>query len=146
MSKKKQMPPKRNHTKLILILLAIVAVAIVGSIVGVQIYNHADHGKVMGDSTVSDYNTAITKAARAYNYITQQEFILIDTVSKELGKNTDVTFRVYQIPEGSDWTAWQGWKVSDGPANFPAEYVGNGTARLLYDSLDKIVINVAYFK
>lgn len=145
---KKSLKPQssRNRYRLTLIVLGIVAVLIVGTMIGVQIYNHADHGKVMGNTTVSDYNTAITKAARSYGSITQQEFILIDTVSKELGQHTTVTFRVYQLPEGADWTAYQGWKVSDVPADFVPEYIANGQARLMYNSLDKLIIDVAYFK
>lgn len=132
--------------RLPLILIGIVAVLIVGTVIGVQIYNHADHGKMMGDATVANYNTAITKAARSYSKITDREFILIDTVSKGTGQHTLVSFRVYQLPEGADWSAYQGWKVSDVPADFAPEYVANGQAQLMYDSLDKIVVDVAYFK
>ena len=132
--------------KLLVILLCCVAALLVVAVVGIHIYNNADHGKTMNDATVTDYNVAITEAARSYGSIGEQEFILIDTVSKELGKNTDITFRVYQLPDGGDWTAYQNYKVSDVPSDFAPDYVGHGTARLLEGSLEKIVVNVMYVK
>lgn len=135
-----------KKTRIYILIIALILLALTGFLVGRYIYNHIDHGKTLSDASIADYNVAITEAARSYGSIGKNEFILIDTVSKELGKNTDITFRVYQLPDGEDWTAYHGWKVSDVPAGFAPDYMGRGTARLLQGSLEKIVVNVMYVK
>jgi len=136
----------RKKNKLLLIVLVVIAVLAAAGAAAWIGYNNMDHSAILGDENVARYNSAITASARAYNSIRPDEFVLIDTVSKELGGNTNITFRVYKLPEGATFTDYQHLRVQDVPANFVPEYVGNGTARLMEGSLERIIVSVTYYK
>ncbi len=136
----------RKKSKILLIIFLIVAVLAAAGAAAWISYNNMDHSAILGDENVARYNGAITASARAYNSIRPDEFVLIDTVSKELGGNTNATFRVYKLPEGAKFTDYQYLRVQDVPANFAPEYVGSGTARLMEGSLERIIVSITYYK
>ena len=136
----------KKKQKLLLIALAVVAVLSVAAVIFVLSYDHIDHGTTLSKSEISQYNIAITAAARSYKAITSSEIVIIDTVSKELGGHTEITFRVYQLPEGKTDAAYMELRVSDLPADFAPDHLGNGTARLVNGSKERIIVNVTYHK
>ena len=135
---------KKN--KKLLIVLAIIALLSIAAVATVLVYDRVDHSGLIGKSEVSQYNTAITATARGYSSIATDEFVIIDTVSKELDGHTNITFRVYKLPEGDLVSKYASLKVGDLPADFAPDYVGNGKAQLVNGSLTKIIITVTYFK
>ena len=132
--------------KPLLIFLAVVAVLCVAAVAARAGYNHIDHGKLMNKETIVQYNNAITTMAQRYNSISAEEFILIDTVQKQHGDHTTVTFHIYRLPEGHAVSTYAHLRVRDIPADFAPERMGEGTATLLGDSLDRILVTVAYSK
>ena len=132
--------------KPLLIFLAVVAVLCVAAVAALVGYNRIDHSRLMNKEKVIQYNNAITTMARGYNSIAAEEFILIDTVHKEQGGHTKVTFQVYRLPEGHAVSTYAHLRMRDVPADFAPEYMGSGTATLLNDSLDRILVTVAYAK
>lgn len=132
--------------KPLLILLAVVAALCVAAVAAQMGYNRIDHSKLMNKEAIIRYNNAITTMARGYNSIAAEEFILIDTVHKQQGDHTTVTFRVYRLPEGHAVSTYAHLRVRDVPADFAPELMGEGTATLLGDSLDRILVTVAYSK
>lgn len=135
-----------SKKKALLIVLAVVALLCVAGVVALFVYDRVDHSVAMGAGDVIQYNNAITAAARGYNAISSDEFVLLETVKKESSGHTEVTFRVYKLPEGKQLSDYLGLKVSDVPENFAPEYMGTGTARLVKGSLTNIVVNVTYYK
>jgi len=136
----------RKKNKNLMIILAVTAVI---CLIGVAImigYDHVDHSNLLSDKDTALYNSAITASGRAYGSLRSDEFVLIETVSKQLGDDTVVTFRVYKLPEGAKFADYQDLKVSDLPADFAPEYMGSGTARLLGGALEKAVVSVTYYK
>ena len=136
----------KQKNKILLAVLAVVAVLCVGGVAVLLSYGSVDHSKFMSKTQVTEYNTAITAAARGYNSITKEEFVLIDTVSKTMGSHTEVTYRVYRLPEGKQLSDYLSLTAGDVPADFAPEHVGNGTARLVNGTLDRIIVTIAYFK
>ena len=136
----------RKKSKTLLIFLAVVAVLCLAAVAAMFGYSRIDHSKLMNKETIIQYNNAITTMARGYNSITTEEFILIDTVHKEQGGHTKVTFQIYRLPKGHVVSTYAHLRVRDLPADFAPEHMGTGTATLLDDSLDRILITVAYSK
>lgn len=132
--------------KCILILLAVALLAVGVVLIGFYAYNHADHAKNLEETEIAAYNTAITAAARKAGSIRDDEFILIDTISKEVGGNTNISIRVYKLPDGAKQADYMGLRVSDLPEDFGPEFMARGTARLIDDSMDRIVVTVNYVR
>jgi hypothetical protein len=100
----------------------------------------------MTDDRIREYNTSITLAARKAGKITQQDFILIETITEGKDGHEDVTLRIYRVAEGQDADAYRNLRVSDLPEDFGPEHMGNGTARLLNGSLESIVLNLNFIR
>lgn len=95
---------------------------------------------------IEEYNTSITQAARKAGKITQQDFVLVDTITEGKDGHEDVTLRVYRVAEGEDADDYMHLQVSDLPADFAPEYMGSGTARLLNGSLESVVLDLNFIR
>lgn len=137
---------KHNHRKMLLI--GGIALAAVMIMAGVLLGWHLLAGQEpsLEGAQIAEYNAAITAVARKGNKIGSNDFILIDQLSKGKDGHTDVTIRVYRLPEGADQADYMHLQVGDLPESFGPEYMGHGTARLLNGSLSSIVLNVTYIR
>ena len=136
----------KSGQKWLVTALVLVGVLLVGALIGLAIYNHANHAIFMKEAQVKAYNQAITNQARANGTIAKDEFVLIEDVSKDAGGHTNVTVRVYKVQEGAQESDFLHLRYSQLPDHAPLLYMANGTARLLNDSLDQIVITVKYVR
>ena len=136
---------KRGQKWLMIALLA-VGILLVGAMAGLAIYNNANHAIFMNDHQVQAYNQAITNQARANGTIAKDEFVLIDDVSKDAGGHTNVSVRVYKAQDSAQEGDFLHLRYSQLAEDAPLLYMANGTARLLNDSLDQIVITVKYVR
>lgn len=136
----------RKHLKVPILILLVAVIAIGSVFLGRYIYNHADHAAGLDTPEIADYNTAITAAARKAGKIGADEFVIIDTITKTAGGNTDIAIHVYRLPDGGTDADYTGLRVSDLPEDFVPELMATGTARLIKDSLDAIYVSVVYLK
>lgn len=136
----------KKRTIFICVAAAVLLLALAGVLIGRYIYNNKDHAADLQQAEIAEYNAAITAAARRAGSIGEQEFVLIDTISKQAGGHTDITIRVYQLPDGARQEEYMNLRVSDLPVDFAPAYMAHGTARLLEDSLQRIVVSVAYVR
>ena len=135
---------KKNKARLV--MLAVVAALCVVAVVVLLSYDHIDHSHYINKQEILQYNSAINTAARRYNSIAADEFVLIDQVHKTLNGNTTITFRVYRLPEGTELSAFTHMLASGLPSGLTLEEMGTGMATLPNGSLDRIGITVTYSK
>ncbi len=122
--------------KIIIILSVILVVALVATGVGIYayIYGQQDHADAMDSDDRYEYNYILTLFGRNNSLSGDDEVLVLESVDKTLGGDTEATFKIYRYEKESDLSAALKMTVEEIAENGAYEYVGYGTVTLVDDS------------
>ena len=142
MSKKtqaKQAQKKQNLKKklIIIISVAVVLVAIAAVVYGIYAknYNNRDYAAEMSSEEVYQYNYMLTVFGRNANRIGNQDVLVIETMTKELGGDTLITFHIFRYTKEADLEDALKMDLSQISADSRFECVGDGTVTMIDDKV-----------
>lgn len=128
--------------KLIWIIAILVCVAVVaGAGIGIyaHFYNNQNHADNLNNQQLRDYNHLLTAFGRNNKLIANDEVLVLDTVTKNLGGDTEASFLIYRYKNESDLTAALQMTPEQIAENDAYEFMGNGTVTLLDDKFSGMV-------
>ncbi len=132
-----------------IIALALLFCIGAGCVGGYWIYNYNTTNQaswLSADDTFS-YNDAATQRARSAGLIGEDEILVLNKVSKQLGGDTSIAFKVYKVLEGEDAAVLMHYRAAKLPENAKIEQVGTASAILIADQVSQIVdLAVQYTK
>ncbi len=142
MSKKKkteQKPCKCTRKRCILIAVLVIVVLAIGfGVYRLATYNSTNQSGWMNKDEKTEYNSAITQQAWLTSRIARDEILIINTVNKTLGGDTEVELYVYKLPQGAKATDYYHLSVRQIPADSGLEHVGTATCKLAGGKLESV--------
>ncbi len=118
--------------KTILMILAVVLLAAAGfGIFRLATHNTANHADRLGAGELQACNTAVTQKAQVSGTIGKQEILILHTLSKTRGMDSDAVFYIYRLPEGADPSDYTGLRISQADASGDLVYMGTLSCRLV---------------
>lgn len=142
MSKKTQVKQaqKKQHLKknlIIIISVAVVLVAIAAVAYGVYAkkYNNRNYAAEMSAEEVYQYNYMLTVFGRNANRIGSQDVLVIETMTKELGGDTLITFHIFHYTKEADLEDALKMDLTQISADPRFECVGDGTVTMIDDKI-----------
>lgn len=124
---------KRKYTVPIIMLAALLVIGIGIGIYAVY-YNQYDHMGAMTEKELYEYNYVLTAFGRSASITASNEVLILDTMTKKLGGDTEVTFKIYRYEKESDLAdALYMTNQEIGEAS-GYTYMGHGTVTLGDDS------------
>lgn len=138
---KKQTPktaPKFNKKKIIMIISIVLLVAALAGI-GVGIYakhyHSLNHAEDLTGDELFEYNYVLTVFGRNKQVISSNDVLIVDTVTKNLGGDTEITFFIYRYTSESDLDAALRMSAEQIAADSRFEYMGTGTVSMIRDEI-----------
>lgn len=139
MSKKTRKNKKQTlRRKLIIIIsvaVALIAIAAVAYGIYARHYNDQNHAENLSSSDRSSYNYALTAFGRTNSIIGDKDVLVLDTISKELGGDSQITFVIYRYSSESDLNDALKMSAEQIAQDARFEYVGTGTVALVDDEI-----------
>ena len=136
---KKQAPAKKiDRKKLIVILSIVAAVAIVGGVafgIYAHQYNNKNHAENLSESELQNYNHLLTAFGHRNNLIGSKDVLIVDTITKTVGGDTEITFFIYQYKQESDLYPALKMNAQQIADNENYEYMGTGTVTMIQDEI-----------
>lgn len=124
--------------KTIIVLSIIVAAVLVLAGIGIGIYAHIygqqDHADAMSVEDRYQYNYALTAFGRNSGRTSNSEVLIVDSITKKLGGDTEVIFYIYRFEKESDLSAALYMTAEEIAENSSYEYMGFGSVTLVDDS------------
>lgn len=125
--------------KILLIVLAVVILAAaVFGVYRLATYRTANHADRISDSTLVDYNRAVSGKAIATGNIRSREILLLHTLTKTPGQDPVAEFYIYLLPEGADGEDYMDLRAEEVPENSELVFTGTFSCRLVEDDLAAI--------
>lgn len=128
--------------KILLIIAIVLAVLVVaGVVLGIyaHVYKNQNHADKLDDKSLYEYNHILTAFGRSNNLISGNEVLVLDTVNKNLGGDTEASFYIYRYENESDLVEALKMTPEQIAANDAYEYMGTGTVTLLDDKFAGMV-------
>ena len=136
--KKQHTSKKIDRRKLTITLSIVAAVVILASVVfGIYAhrYNHKNHAETLTDSELQNYNHLLTAFGQRNNLIGSQDVLIVETITKTVGGDTEITFVIYQYNQESDLYPALKMNAAQIAANENYEYMGTGTVSMPQDNI-----------
>lgn len=125
---------KKTIITLSIILAAVLVVAGIGLGIYARHYGDQNHADKLTQDELYEYNYVLTVFGRNASVIGENEVLILDTVTKNLGGNSEASFVIYQYSKESDLLAALNMTPEEIAANSAYEYMGTGTVTLVDDS------------
>lgn len=116
--------------------IIVVAALLVGGL-GLWLYsryygsqNHADK---LDEQALYEYNYILTAFGRNANVISDDEVLVLNTITKNLGGDSEASFLIYKYSQESDLQAALHMTPEEIANNAAYEYMGTGTVTLVDD-------------
>ena len=124
----------------IIILSIMVAVALIaGLAIYARLYHEPNYADKLGDDELYQHNYLLTVFGRNNSLTGSKEVLVVDTITKTLGGDTEVTFRIYAYEKESDLMPALHMTVEQIEASSSYEYMGHGTVTLVDDQFAGMV-------
>lgn len=137
----------KKRTIWIIVAAAVLVAAIAGVSIYAWQYHNQDHADGLSSDDLYEYNYLLTVFGRNNKLTNNSEVLVVDTVTKTLGGDTEVTFRIFHYEKESDLAAALKMTVEQVGENSAYEYMGYGTVTLLDDNFAGMVnMKVVYVK
>lgn len=150
MSKKKQpakAPCKCRKKKILIPLLVILLIGVGFGIYRLATYNSTNQAGWMSKDEKNEYNSTITQRAWKTGRISQDEILILKTVNKNLGGDTQIDFYVYKLPQGAKATDYFSLEVSQISEDMGLTHVGLASCRLAGGNLKSITnLEIKYIR
>lgn len=122
--------------KTILIILAVILLAAAAfGIYRLATHNTANHADRLSAGELQECNTAVTQKAQVSGTIGKQEILILHTLSKTRGMDSNAVFYIYQLPEGADPNDYTGLRASQAESSGDLVYMGTLSCRLVENQL-----------
>lgn len=120
----------------VIIVSAVVALALIAGL-GLYsvLYNNRDHADRLNDEQLYQYNHFLTAFGRSNSLTSNDEVLIVDSISKTLGGDTKITFYIYHYENESDLMAGLEMSREEIEKNASYEYVGFGEVTLVDDKI-----------
>lgn len=133
------------------LIITVAAAVLVAAIAGICIYawqyHNRDHASDLNSDELYQYNYLLTVFGRNNNLTSNSEVLVVDTVTKTLGGDTEVVFRIFRYEKESDLAPALKMTVEQVGENSAYEYMGYGTVTMLDDNFAGMVnMKVIYVK
>lgn len=155
MSKKKETAKKKEAVKKpckckkkVLITLAVVLALVLGfGVYRLVTYNSSEHSNWMDKDEKTEYNTALTQHAWRTAKISRNEILLLKSVNKNLGGDSQLEFYVYQLPDGAKSTDYLHLDANQVSSDSGLIHIGTATCRLAGGKISSIYsLEVKYIR
>lgn len=122
--------------KITVLLIVLAAALLIGIGVGIYaaFYNNHDHMADMTDKELYEFNYVLTAFGRNAELTADNEVLILETMTKNLGGDTEVTFKIYHYERESDLSAALDMTNQQISENSSYTYMGHGTVTLVDDS------------
>ena len=126
---------------ILIIAIAVAVVLLAGAVLGIYayIYKNQNHADKLDEQGLYQYNHLLTAFGRTNSLIANDEVLVLDTVNKNLGGDTEATFYIYKYKNESDLMAALKMTPDEIAGNDAYEYMGSGTVTLLDDKFAGMV-------
>ena len=110
--------------------------------IGIGIY--LGSGRI-STTNIKEYNTAATQRAWRQSIIGNNDILILKSVTRDPGGDTNVEFNVYRLPAGAMASHYLDKQVSDLPADTPLELMGSASCTFIGDDITAIYNLTAVF-
>lgn len=127
-----------KRTRIILwicIVAALIAIAGIGYGLYAHNYNNRDHAQDVEEDELFQLNYTLTVFGRNKSMIGTNDVLILDTMTKEMGGDTQITFVIYRYTNESDLNRALHMTAEEIAADPSFEYMGNGTVTMLGDEI-----------
>ncbi len=123
-----------------IIALALLFCIGAGCVGGYWVYNYntTNQASWLSADDTFGYNEAATKQAQKAGLIAEDEILLLNKVSKQLGGDTGITFKVYRVLEGENAENLMQYRSGKLPENAKVEQTGVASATFIMDQIGNI--------
>lgn len=134
--------------KIFLIILCAILLAAAGfGVFRLATHNTANHAHRLSASELQECNTAVTQKAQVSGTIGKQEILILHTLSKTRGMDSNAVFYIYRLPEGADPHNYTGLRINQAEASGDLIYMGTLSCRLVENQLTSAYdMNVTYIR
>ncbi len=119
---------------IIFVSIAVAVALLAGIWVYAAYYRNQDHADSLKGDELYEYNYLLTVFGRNNSLTGDNELLIVDSISKNLGGDTQVTFRIYHYEKESDLLPGLKMTREEIEKNASYEYVGFGEVTLVDDA------------
>lgn len=120
---------------IIIASVAVVAALLIGLAVFSVVYNNQDHAGALKGDDLYQYNYFLTVFGRNNSLTGDDEVLIVDSISKNLGGDTQIVFYIYHYENESDLMPALEMTRQEIEKNASYEYVGFGEVTLVDDKI-----------
>lgn len=84
-------------------------------------------------NSATDYNTAATERAQASKMISKQDILILKSITKDPGGDSQAEFYIYRLPDGAKAEDYLHLQVSKISADSPLEHMGSASCTFIGD-------------
>ena len=84
-------------------------------------------------NSAADYNTAATNRAQASGVISKNDILILKSITKDPGGDSQAEFYIYRLPEGTKAEDYLHLQVSKISADSPLEHMGSASCTFIGD-------------
>ena len=130
-----------KRTKIILwacIVASVIAIAGLSYGLYARSYNNRDHAENMEEDELFQLNYTLTVFGRNKSMISTNDVLSLDTMTKEMGGDTQITFVIYRYTNESDLNKALHMTAEEIAADSSFEYMGSGTVTMIGDDVARM--------
>ena len=120
------------------IVLALAVIAGIGLWIYADQYSKRDFVASMTEQERYQYNYSLTLYGRNYQYTGKSDVLIVENIQKNLGGNTEVSFRIYSYSNSTLLSEALKMTCADMDKDQRFVFVGTGTVTLLDDQMAKM--------
>lgn len=132
---KKRMSKRTQIILWVCIVAAVIAIAGIGYGLYAHNYNNRNHAQNMEENELFQLNYTLTVFGRNNNVIGSNDVLILDTMTKEMGGDTQITFVIYRYTNESDLNRALKMTAAEIAEDPSFEYMGNGTVTMVEDEI-----------
>ena len=125
------MKKKQKIIRFTAIVVAMAVIAGIGLWIYADQYGKRDFADSMSQEERYQHNYTITLYGRQYQYSSQNEVLIVESIHKNLGGNTEITFRIYSYTNATQLSEALKMTCSDIEKDQRYAFVGTGSVTLL---------------